>query len=225
MRMIIFVSLILLSLIDDISATSSGLNVFLGDSFRGNVVKQRNSSADVCTEWNKIAQATSAKFSFITSRIADLERKLEDLLRTMTYPTPKITSFSCPTGYEYYYQEKFCYKFQTICRTWAEAKTVCIQEGAELISLSAVNFGFFRDLARSRAGTCGGSVWVGTTDASSEGQWLWLNGGKVAHSLWASDQPDNYANKENCGDLSKLFDYKMNDEDCSSKQNFICRAV
>ncbi len=219
MRMIILFSLTLLSLIDESAA--SGLNVFFGDLFRQNIV--RNSS-DVCTEMNKIVDATNAKFTVISTKIADLERKLDDLLRTMSSPTAKLSNSTCPTGFEYYYQEKFCYRFNSDCRTWAEARKNCQQLGGDLISLTEVNFLYFRDVSRSKAGACGG-VWVGTTDASSEGQWFWLNGVKVRSVFWAQDQPDNWASKENCGDLSKFFGYKMNDEDCSNNLHFICQSV
>ncbi|KAK3597088.1 hypothetical protein CHS0354_021190 [Potamilus streckersoni] len=130
----------------------------------------------------------------------------------------------CHSGYEYYQQDKFCYKFYNVCQTWSEARQVCQNEGGDLISLNNRNLNFFNELALHKSGSCD-DVWVGATDVSSEGQWNWLNGDKVSSDLWAINQPDNWDSIEHCGDLHKRFDYELNDADCSRNKHFICQVA
>ena len=45
--------------------------------------------------------------------------------------------------------------------------------------------------------------WIGVSDISSEGNWVWVNGETATSSelIWSSGQPDNARNIQHCGAL------------------------
>ncbi|KAL3879775.1 hypothetical protein ACJMK2_032061 [Sinanodonta woodiana] len=200
----------------DGEATDRSVKMFLGDS-----VCQRSIQEDIKSEMDDTCTVKGDnQYAILARKLDALNKNISDLslkLSTKPEPVPGV----CPRGYVYYQPERFCYQFHGDCKSWPQARQICLQEGADLISLKESNFNFFMDLARSTTSECS-SVWVGTTDVASEGQWSWLNGVRVTASFWAPGQPDNWANKENCGDLAGFFDYKLNDEDCRTKLRYIC---
>ncbi len=211
--------------VEDQGSAYSGVKMYFGDSFCQRIIQQdvTNAMKSACTGMTT-PQGPSDEYKALTTKIDSLDKKADDALTRLTALILSTTNKTCRTGYDYYQQDQFCFKFYSDCKTWSEARQVCQQDGGELISLNDRNLEFFRNLARTKAGSCN-NVWVGTTDASSEGQWNWQNGEKVSSAFWASGQPDNWASKENCGDLNKIFDYKLNDEDCSNKLHYLCRAA
>ncbi len=223
MRIIIrFISLILFNQLLTRVAYGS-VNMFLGSSFCQRIIQQdvANAVKNVCTAVNVIDP-----YEVTTAKLQTVEGKVDDALAKLGYLQSTISKIArpCPTGFEYYEQESLCYKFHSECKTWSEARQICKDEGGDLISLTEGNLNNFRDVSRKRAGTCT-HVWVGTTDISSAGKWNWLNGREITSVFWSPDQPDNWANKEHCGDLVKVSDYLLNDEDCSIKLHFLCQRV
>ena len=69
-------------------------------------------------------------------------------------------------------------------------------------------------------------------DILKEGIWHWTKGngdqrmiGKAGEGIWASDQPNKYGSREDCGTLMKVSgQYFGNDDFCSNKFHFICEA-
>lgn len=217
------ITIILLNLLHqlltrDAYAADRSVSLVLGDSVCQSSIQQDIALAmkTACDEKG------DEQYKSMAAKLDVLDKKLSDLYVKSTRPGKAIGY--CPYGYIDYPQEQFCYKFHSECLSWAQARQVCLQEGGDLISLGEANFQFFIDLARSKAGDCN-TVWVGTTDINSEGQWSWLNGVNVSSVFWAQGQPDNWASKENCGNMNKNFGYRMNDEDCSSKFHFLCQSV
>ncbi len=207
----------------DYPLTCGSVNMFFDDAFSLPVV-QLDDPMKVCPEANKSRAAAEEQYKALSSRIANLEKRIDDVGQSIASSTFRISKHTCPAGYEYYYQDHFCYKFHSECKTWSEARQVCQQEGGDLIWLKESNLDFFRDVSRSQGGTCS-NVWVGATDIISEGQWYWVNGEKVRCTFWQQDQPDNRFDDEDCANLIKLFDYKLNDQLCNDKENFICQIV
>ncbi|KAL3879767.1 hypothetical protein ACJMK2_032053 [Sinanodonta woodiana] len=169
---------------------------------------------------NKSVEGWDESIKALTAKLETLERKIDKIGRIgeICYVSQWIH------GYEYYEQDKFWYKFHNDCMSWSEARDACQEEGGDLISLNEDNFDFFRNVSRSYAGDCY-HVWVGTADISAEGQWYWLNGERVSSVLWYPDQPDNALSNEHCGDLSRDFQFRLNDHVCSYKMHFICQII
>ena len=68
-------------------------------------------------------------------------------------------------------------------------------------------------------------VWIGLTDAESEGVWKWEDGSPFNFQGWVY-QPDGQTN-ENCAELYNTYEnsynYKgWNDLNCHSIMNFVC---
>ncbi|KAL3892067.1 hypothetical protein ACJMK2_004307 [Sinanodonta woodiana] len=197
-----------------------GVNLLVGNSCCQRIIQRdtENAMKKLCAGMSNETDVNERNKA-LNTKIDVVEKKVDKLVQTALNIIGK-----CPTGYDYYEQDNFCYKFNSECKTWSEAQQVCQQEGGDLISLKDGNFNFFRNLVISIDGVCS-SVWVGSTDIAVEGQWKWLNGENVTSSMWQPGQPDNWDNKEHCGDLAKLADYRLNDEDCSKKVHFLCQIV
>ncbi|XP_037810577.1 C-type lectin 37Da-like [Lucilia sericata] len=70
------------------------------------------------------------------------------------------------------------------------------------------------------------NTWLSASDVDSEGLWIWYSTGEVmAYGDWFEGQPDNFMGIEHCAQLFSLSGkYRMNDEDCKSRRNYICQA-
>ncbi|KAL3879770.1 hypothetical protein ACJMK2_032056 [Sinanodonta woodiana] len=158
------------------------------------------------------------------TKLDALEKKISNVFDILASVRLVVGYSACRTGYEYYQQDKFCYKFHSDCKTWSEARSVCQEEGGDLISLKQGSFEYFRSVVKQQTGACNGA-WVGATDVSSPGDWNWLNGDVIANIFWSTDQPDNWQGVEHCADMMRLYDFYMNDEKCNSTAHFLCQIV
>ncbi|KAL3879776.1 hypothetical protein ACJMK2_032062 [Sinanodonta woodiana] len=210
--------------VDDQGSAYGGVKMYFGDSFCQRVIQQdlTNAVKSACPGMNATT-VPSAEYIALNTKIDSLDKKAEIVLQKINALIASTAAKTCRAGYELYDQEKFCYKYHMDCKTWTEARQACQQDGGDLISLNDKNFEFFRGLARSKSGSCN-NFWVGATDAAAEGVWNWLNGDKFNTTLWAPQQPDNWGNVENCVTFAKMFDFKLNDENCSLKHHFVCRV-
>ncbi|KAI8120437.1 C-type lectin 37Da [Lucilia cuprina] len=70
------------------------------------------------------------------------------------------------------------------------------------------------------------NTWLSGSDLDSEGLWIWYNTGEVMiYADWFEGQPDNFMGIEHCAHLLSIGSkYRMNDEDCKSRRNYICQA-
>lgn len=67
-----------------------------------------------------------------------------------------------------------------------------------------------------------GSFWIGFTDISVEGEWVWTSTQTAAHFTdWKPGEPNN-SNNEDCATITQGYSFHWNDESCSVRNNFIC---
>ncbi|XP_004680758.1 PREDICTED: mannose-binding protein A-like [Condylura cristata] len=64
------------------------------------------------------------------------------------------------------------------------------------------------------------SAFLGITDEETEGQFMYVTGGRLAYSNWKKDEPNNHGSGEDCVILLK--DGLWNDISCSSSFQAIC---
>ncbi|KAK3590352.1 hypothetical protein CHS0354_029576 [Potamilus streckersoni] len=212
--------------VDDKGSPYNSVNMFFWDSSCKLVIQEEigNAKKNICVQKNKSENAINLQNDAITTKLRTLEGKIGDVLKKAEQLKSNIGNNVCCVGYHYYQEDGFCYRFYYNCLSWSEARQVCLEDGGDLISLNDRNFIFFKDLIRSKAAACEG-VWVGTTDIYTEGNWNWLNGGKVSSIFWQPKQPNNYEGNEHCGGLSMQSKYLLNDFTCSRKLSFLCQIA
>ena len=104
--------------------------------------------------------------------------------------------------------------------SWSDAKAACQAEGKQLASVHSAS-----ENALLRTAAAGNEVWIGGTDAASEGTWKWSSTGTpLSYTSWYSGEPNNNGN-EDCLAFNYLVNYgpgKWNDGPCSFKLKYVC---
>ena len=130
----------------------------------------------------------------------------------------------CPQGWEVF--ENRCYLWVTNeTRNGLSAERFCRKsgEGGHLASVTSKEV---HEYMLDRVGeTETKKVWIGATDAESEGVWKWEDGSPFNFQGWVH-QPDGRTN-ENCAELYNTYENSYNhkgwnDLDCHSNMNFVC---
>uniref|UniRef100_A0A3Q1H109 C-type lectin domain-containing protein n=1 Tax=Acanthochromis polyacanthus TaxID=80966 RepID=A0A3Q1H109_9TELE len=71
------------------------------------------------------------------------------------------------------------------------------------------------------------SLWIGLTDATTEGVWKWVDGTPPTVSYWGTNEPNSYkGSDEDCGEI-KFFveENNWNDKPCHVKNVWICEKA
>jgi len=139
-------------------------------------------------------------------------------------PPPPFT----PTG---------TYQVFTQRRTWHDALAFCWERGGVLAELRMDSEA---SLLRRFIPDDAGRVWIGASDALSEGAWRWTRGAPVGFSKWAHDQPNDVRGQhcayvghvvpQGIGSLLSRWDTKIasdlwGDADCRARYSFACQGV
>ena len=73
------------------------------------------------------------------------------------------------------------------------------------------------------------SLWIGLSDLTTEGEWLWLNGHQastVDPTLWESGQPNNFNDEQHCAQMyrstSEARGFLVSDNQCIGGRRTIC---
>uniref|UniRef100_UPI003AAE0A8C ladderlectin-like n=1 Tax=Centroberyx gerrardi TaxID=166262 RepID=UPI003AAE0A8C len=88
----------------------------------------------------------------------------------------------CPSGWSRYGTR--CFIFIETTKTWVEAETYCIFEGATLASIHSEEENHFIQ-ALTRGDTHNfPSTWIGGQDAVQNGLWMWADGSRFDYVNW-----------------------------------------
>lgn len=67
------------------------------------------------------------------------------------------------------------------------------------------------------------SAWIGGHDSQRESSFVWeSDNSPLTYTDWASGEPNNALNNEDCLQLRKSLDYKWNDNLCTHIRSYIC---
>ena len=112
-----------------------------------------------------------------------------------------------------------CYFFSSEATTWDKALEFCQNNDALLLEIDIdEEVQFILDTP-----TAGYRLWLGAHDRAEEGQFIWQSSKRpVQQHLWYKNEPNNYGNGEDCAQLDKYYDGKLNDYMCSKNLNFAC---
>nr|XP_034321542.1 perlucin-like protein [Crassostrea gigas] len=105
--------------------------------------------------------------------------------------------------------------------TWSDAAIDCLSKGAKLVEIeSSAEDNFILTLAMELTR----NVWLGGTDMTVEGKWVWQSTGTLfSYSAWdtARGQPNNYANQD-CLSLYRPYGLTWCDECFGASYQYIC---
>ncbi|XP_049459415.1 macrophage mannose receptor 1 [Epinephelus fuscoguttatus] len=137
---------------------------------------------------------------------------------------PKPTStpdFHCDPGYLLY--GDFCYQFETeSVKNWDDAEAHCMKEQAHLASFHS------QEELSFLIAHMPGEAWVGLRDVAVEGQWVYSDGTPADLLPWGPNQPDNWADNEDCAHLTGMTHSHpgtLNDIYCTYTKEFICKKA
>ena len=108
-------------------------------------------------------------------------------------------------------------------QSWGNARDYCAQYGMTLaIPQSTDEIDAIVLISQSIAG----SIWIGITDKTTEGEWLTSDGHTVTLLDWNSGEPNNWGGNEDCGELITHGSSrgKINDVNCEASLGFVCET-
>ncbi|XP_059901555.1 macrophage mannose receptor 1 [Gadus macrocephalus] len=157
-------------------------------------------------------------------------KRHKDFLNTTVAPAPAPIG-GCPPNFTPF-QGK-CYKFVTGSdkMTWQDARTHCINEGANLASILNTREQAFLTMQLQQHPQ---DMWIGMNDVNWEMRFLWTDGKGVTYTNWAKGHPSSspggrfsgHSEEFDCviivGSIPKLAGF-WKVEDCGAKRGFICK--
>ncbi len=114
-----------------------------------------------------------------------------------------------------------CYLQEFVPRDWAAAEQRCIDLGGHLIAIDSANelglVGMWM----------GAEVWIGGTDATNEGSFVWTNGQPWSFASWKDGVPVDPGGNRDCVLLAgasgslPVFECRL----CTEKRAYICESA
>nr|XP_039269898.1 uncharacterized protein LOC120344668 isoform X2 [Styela clava] len=144
---------------------------------------------------------------------------------------PNANDLLCGDGYLHNPSTHKCYKFvDDVARTWADARTHCLADGGDLVSINSPDEQSFVQVnvalsARQIAFWTGGlDSWSGPINTGvvdiTDGGWRWIDGSPFNYVNWNSGEPNN-VNNEDCVEMVVDHGY-WNDLSCGDSRGYIC---
>jgi len=98
---------------------------------------------------------------------------------------------------------------------WADADAACQAAGQQLATVQSAAQ---NALLTTAAG--GNTVWMGGTDAASEGKWMWDNNTPLSYTYWGPSEPNDAGDGEDC--MEFYGEGKWNDVPCARARRYVC---
>jgi hypothetical protein len=121
---------------------------------------------------------------------------------------------ACPTGWTL--SGTKCYQAQNSTATFANAEAACVGLGGHLATIASAG----EQTTITTSVVSGTNLyWIGYTDATTEGTWVWKDGASSAYTNWVPSQPD--ASGTNCATFNKNDGFWYDDA-CTTSQRYGC---
>eukprot|EP00964_Phaeocystis_antarctica_P073571 scaffold45150_cov70-Phaeocystis_antarctica.AAC.1 len=103
--------------------------------------------------------------------------------------------------------------------SWGDADAACLAANMQLASVqSAAQNALLLTIA------AGNQVWIGGTDAASEGAWVWSpSNTPLSYTNWATGEPNNSGGEDCVAVVGIYYGGKWNDDRCSKKKKYVCQ--
>ncbi|XP_049436392.1 galactose-specific lectin nattectin-like [Epinephelus fuscoguttatus] len=126
---------------------------------------------------------------------------------------------TCPSGWTQF--QDHCYIYHHASKDWADAEVSCIADGGNLATVQKPDVQAFVKKLINTATNKDDQTWVGATDSSKEGVWMWNDGSPfTGKGFWGKGQPDNAGKREHCLELN--YRGAPNDVPCHLKRPYVC---
>nr|XP_055053563.1 macrophage mannose receptor 1-like [Misgurnus anguillicaudatus] len=102
-------------------------------------------------------------------------------------------------------------------KTWFEARDFCRAIGGDLASFHSEDEMNVLPYYRSDA------AWIGFTSLDSNSGFVWSDQTPSDYQNWASGEPNNVNNNENCAEYGTTYNRRWNDRDCDTYMDWICQ--
>jgi surface protein len=105
---------------------------------------------------------------------------------------------------------------------WADASAACQAAGQQLATVQSAEQNALL-LAAARGNN---EVWIGGTDAASEGTWVWSpSNTPLSYTNWYPGEPNNSGGEDCLEFQSNRLEKQWNDEGCTSKRKYVCQTA
>ena len=101
--------------------------------------------------------------------------------------------------------------------SWGDANAACLAAGLQLATVQSA-----AQNAALITAAAGNRVWIGGTDAASEGAWVWsASNTPLSYINWDAGEPNNYGRGEDC--MQVIENGKWNDRKCGNSLKYVCQ--
>jgi len=108
-------------------------------------------------------------------------------------------------------------------RTWVEAKSLCQQDGAELVSIrNDKEWQFVKGILDTSFSKHADSIWLGGSFETTKGFWVWTDGSPVTYSDWYVSNPDG-GTSQNCLMVYRSSSWQWLDTPCTWTTYAVCK--
>ena len=114
--------------------------------------------------------------------------------------------------------QQSCYLQGQPAVAWTDARQGCQSWGGELVTIDSPEED---DFLAARLDV---TVWIGASDRLQEGRVVGLEGAPLPFTNWASGQPDDFQNREDCV-VKQANSGAWNDLPCGSPRSYVCERA
>ena len=125
------------------------------------------------------------------------------------------TLAGCPAGW--YGYGSHCYQVFEKKLSWQDAENFCQIEGGHLASVHSAGENNF--LSKLNSAT----MWLGGTDAKTDGTWEWSDGSRFSFDNWAPGEPNNINKDQHCLTTNFKTTGQWDDANGIHKMKFACK--
>ncbi|HKO94368.1 MAG TPA: lectin-like protein [Polyangiaceae bacterium] len=120
--------------------------------------------------------------------------------------------------------ESSCYEFFAEQLSWDVAEERCVAWGGHLASVESLEEDAFLGAWPALIGIAfsdGSGLWLGGTDARTDGDFRWSDGRALSYEGWASDQPNNGPGVD-CIEKRNDVTQRWYDRRCTDGERYVC---
>jgi len=102
--------------------------------------------------------------------------------------------------------------------SWGNANAACLAAGLQLATVQSA-----AQNAALVTAAAGNQVWIGGTDAASEGAWVWSpSNTPLSYTNWKAGEPNN-SGGEDCLEFNYHTPGTWNDARCTATMKYVCQ--